>query len=119
MPCGWIFSRLIATASPFRIMRVWMIRGERGVDEPDSPPARHFSAAVSPDGRKPGGLPRPRPRIDGVARPPWVSRGVDRRAPFFRVPHHQPPRDLPPHPPPTPQIPPLPHRPPPPTLPPT
>src|SRR5260370_654075 len=94
MPCGWIFSRLIAIASPFRIMRVSMIRGERGVDEPDYPPARHFSAAVSPDGRKPDGLPRPRPRIDGVARPPWVSRGVDRRAPFCRVRDHQLARDL-------------------------
>src|SRR5271168_755970 len=94
MPCGWIFSRLIAIAFPFRIMQFSIIRGERGLDEPDYPPARHFSAAVPPDGREPDGLPRPRPRIDGVARPARASRGLDRRAPFGRVRDHQLARNL-------------------------
>src|SRR6202040_3107862 len=94
MPFGWIFSRLIAIASPFRIMRVSMIRRERGIDDPDHPPARHFSAAVSSDGGEPDCLPRPRSRIDGLARSPRLSRGVDRRAPFGRVRDHQLARDL-------------------------
>ena len=75
-------------------MRFSMIRRERGVDDPDHPPARHFSAAVPSDGGEPDGLPRPRPRIDGVARPPRLSRGLDRRAPLGRVRDHQLARDL-------------------------
>src|SRR5690242_14321561 len=93
-PCGWIFSRLIAIASPFPIMPVSMIRRERGPDDPDYPPPRDFSAAVPPDGREPDGVPRPRPRIDGLARPPRLSRGLDRRAPFRRVRDHQLARDF-------------------------
>src|SRR2546421_10869616 len=76
------------------MMRISMIRRERGIDDPDPPPARDFSAAVSSGGGEPDRLPRPRSRIDGVARPPRVSRGVDRRASFRRVRDHQLARDL-------------------------
>src|SRR5437667_4236557 len=95
MPFGWIFSRLIAIASPFRIMRFSMIRRERGLfDDPDHPPPRDLSAAVPSDGGEPDGLPRQRSRTDGLSRPSRLSLGMDRRASFGRVRHHHVSSDI-------------------------
>src|SRR5215472_7225855 len=81
-------------ASPFRIINASMIRREANLDDTNHAPSRDLSAAVPSDGGEPDGLPRPRSRIDGVARPPRLSRSLDRRASFGWVRDHRLARDL-------------------------